>query len=129
MSSPAAARCQPRAEALFDLSRPTSSEIHLIESGAGFHVLAVDGSRFYDVDQENFRRLDAAIAEGCVDAALADMGLVQQTRAIDDTPPTNPPIRALSLAVAQKCNLGCTYCYAQEGSFGAKPRNMGSETA
>ena len=38
-------------------------------------------------------------------------------------------MRALSLAVAQQCNLGCTYCYAQEGTFGAKPRNMASETA
>ena len=30
----------------------------------------------------------------------------------------SPPLHALSLAVAQKCNLGCTYCYASQGSFG-----------
>jgi uncharacterized protein len=129
MSTPAAVMHQPRAQALFDLSRPISSEIHLIESGAGFHVLAVDGSRFYDVDRENFRRLGAAVADGTVDTVLADIGVVQPSRAIDDMPPTNPPVRALSLAVAQQCNLGCTYCYAQEGTFGAKPRNMASETA
>jgi uncharacterized protein len=119
----------PRAEALFALSRPTSSEVHLIESGAGFHVMAVDGSRFYDVDQASFRRLGAAVADGSAETLLADIGLALPSRAIDDTPPANPPVRALSLAVAQKCNLGCTYCYAQEGSFGAKPQNMAGETA
>jgi uncharacterized protein len=31
--------------------------------------------------------------------------------------------------VAQKCNLGCSYCYAREGSFGGKPQNMAIETA
>jgi uncharacterized protein len=129
MNSLSAAGCHPRAAALFDLSQPVSSEIHLIESGAGSHVLVVDGSRFYDVDRENFLLLGAAVAEGRLEAALTNMGLVQATRAVDDTPPTNPPVRALSLAVAQKCNLGCTYCYAQEGGFGTKPRNMPIETA
>ena len=33
-------------------------------------------------------------------------------------------MRALSLAVAERCNLGCTYCYAEGGSFGGRPRNM-----
>src|SRR5207245_2122959 len=36
----------------------------------------------------------------------------------------NPAIHALSLAIAQKCNLGCTYCYAQQGEFGAPGKNM-----
>ena len=33
-------------------------------------------------------------------------------------------MRALSLAIAQKCNLGCTYCYAQQGEFGGAAKNM-----
>ena len=40
-----------------------------------------------------------------------------------------PPVHALSLAVAQKCNLGCTYCYAQQGAFGGEAKNMSLETA
>jgi len=48
---------------------------------------------------------------------------------VDDTPPSRPPVRALSLAVAQKCNLGCSYCYAQGGSFGAAATSMALETA
>jgi uncharacterized protein len=38
-------------------------------------------------------------------------------------------VRALSLAVAQKCNLGCTYCYAQGGSFGGAATSMELDTA
>jgi uncharacterized protein len=48
---------------------------------------------------------------------------------IDDAPLAPPPIHALSLAIAQKCNLGCTYCYAQQGAFGGQPKNMPLETA
>jgi len=43
---------------------------------------------------------------------------------IDDTPLAPPTTHALSLAVAQKCNLGCTYCYAQQGEFGGAAKNM-----
>ncbi|WP_295317579.1 radical SAM protein, partial [Roseobacter sp.] len=38
-------------------------------------------------------------------------------------------LQAISLAIAQKCNLGCTYCYAQQGEFGQAPKNMPSENA
>lgn len=38
--------------------------------------------------------------------------------------PESVPIRAISLAIAQKCNLGCTYCYAQQGNFGGSPKDM-----
>jgi uncharacterized protein len=48
---------------------------------------------------------------------------------VDDGPPQQPPVRALSLAVAQKCNLGCTYCYAQGGSFGGAATSMELDTA
>ena len=34
--------------------------------------------------------------------------------------PKSVPVKAVSLAVAQKCNLGCTYCYAQQGTFGGR---------
>lgn len=38
-------------------------------------------------------------------------------------------LHALSLAVAQQCNLGCTYCYAQQGGFGTAAKQMKLETA
>ena len=59
---------------------------------------------------------------------MTELGL-DAPPAIDDRPLENPPIHALSLAVAQKCNLGCTYCYAQQGTFGGPPKSMPAETA
>jgi uncharacterized protein len=129
MTALAAARGASRAAALFALSRSSASDVHLVESGVGHHAFVVDGSRFYDLDRESFRVLAAAIADGSSAAALARLQVVAPRRAIDHTPVVRPPVRALSLAVAQKCNLGCTYCYAREGSFGAEPRSMSAETA
>ena len=36
---------------------------------------------------------------------------------------------ALSLAVAERCNLGCTYCYAQQGDFGGSAKAMSKTDA
>jgi uncharacterized protein len=117
-----------RAEALIWDSRPAAVELHLVESGIGHHALVVDGSRLYDIDASAFRELRAAIADGRAAAALAALGLMRAAP-IDDTPLSPPPVHALSLAVAQKCNLACAYCYAREGSFGSPPANMDLDTA
>ena len=58
-----------------------------------------------------------------IDELLRQAGLVGRPF-VDDTPLSSPPLRALSLAIAQKCNLGCTYCYAQQGEFGGAAKNM-----
>lgn len=47
----------------------------------------------------------------------------------DEQAPAKVSIQSLSLAIAQKCNLGCTYCYAEQGTFGGKPDNMSIEVA
>jgi uncharacterized protein len=59
---------------------------------------------------------------------LDRLGLGSPPR-IDDQPLADPPLHALSLAIAQKCNLGCTYCYAQQGEFGGAAKNMTRKTA
>ncbi len=38
-----------------------------------------------------------------------------------DTP---RPLRSLSLAVSQACNMACSYCYASKGSFGGRAQLM-----
>ena len=59
---------------------------------------------------------------------LAAIGVPVLDRVKDEAPAVRAP-RSFSLAVVQKCNLGCTYCYAQEGEFGAQPAHMSQETA
>jgi uncharacterized protein len=99
--------------------------IHPFDSEHGRHLLVADGSRIYDLDDDLIREVDMAIAgdEKAFEELLARYGLGSAPY-IDDTPLANPPLRALSLAVAQKCNLGCAYCYAQGGEFGGSPKNM-----
>jgi uncharacterized protein len=107
------------------VSSPRTPQIHLIESALGGHLFVADGSRLFDADASLFESYHQAILGGseAIDALLRQAGLVERPF-IDDTPLAPPPLRALSLAIAQKCNLGCTYCYAQQGEFGGAAKNM-----
>ena len=113
---------------LFAAGRPRSADIHLFESDGAQHLFVVNGSRVFDVEPELFARLGAAISTNQVGEVLARIG-VAEPPLIDDVPLPPPPVHALSLAVAQKCNLGCTYCYAQQGAFGGEAKNMSLDTA
>ena len=109
-------------------SRPRSPHAHLIRIGPSRHVFIPDGSRLFDADASLFDQFDAAITAATIESLLARVGL-RGRPFVDDTPLEDPPVHALSLAVAQKCNLGCTYCYAQQGEFGGAAKNMPQETA
>ena len=107
-------------------SRPRVPQAHLLEGPGTRHLFVADGSRLFDVGADLFGRFDRAMAAASADAVealLREAGLALPPR-IDDVPLAPPPIHALSLAVAQKCNLGCTYCYAQQGDFGGPARSM-----
>jgi len=107
---------------------PRSPDLHLLENGDGRHLFVVNGSQLYDVAPELFARLGAAATNGGAAALLDEIGAGGPAY-IDDTPLSPPAVHALSLAVAQKCNLGCTYCYAQQGEFGGAAKNMPLATA
>ncbi|MFI9009867.1 radical SAM protein [Actinosynnema sp. NPDC053489] len=117
--------------ALFDASAPVHPDVHLLRTEVGPRVLLANGSRLFGVAEALYDRVDAARRDpdpAALDAVLADLGL-DAPRQIDDLAPDPPPVRALSLAVAQKCNLGCTYCYARQGDFGGPAKNMPEATA
>jgi uncharacterized protein len=116
---------------LFQLSAPLSAQAHLVDSGDGLHLLVPNGSRLYDIDAATYAQLDRMRRsgdEGQLRELLQRLG-VDAPRYVEDAAPQEPPVRALSLAVAQKCNLGCTYCYAQGGSFGGPATSMELSTA
>jgi uncharacterized protein len=104
--------------------RGEQEDAHVFDAGGRHFVLVADGSRVYEIDgaAAAVLRLDPR------EATLTQLGLESGGRITDDAP-VSMAIRSLSLAVAQKCNLGCTYCYAQEGSFGSEPRNMDPQAA
>ena len=105
---------------------PRARDIHLIAGDGARHVFMADGSRIFEVDDDLYAGLDQAMSAeeaGFLPELLVRAGLSARPY-IDDTPLAAPAVHALSLAVAQKCNLGCSYCYAQQGEFGGSPKNM-----
>jgi uncharacterized protein len=122
---------QPMAvEDLYHASAPKFSQVHFFETDYGLHTLVADGSQVYEVTPELWQEIERIDPPnpGAVSALLSQYGFTAKTF-MDGQPLQNPPMRSLSLAVAQKCNLGCTYCYAQEGSFGGAAKNMSWEVA
>ena len=118
------------ANELFVASRPRTRHGHWQGGEEGGYLFLSNGSRFFEVDVEVIARLDEAAARGdrAVELLLDELAL-GAARLIDDTPLQSPPLRAVSLAIAQKCNLACSYCYADHGKFGGTARAMGLDTA
>jgi uncharacterized protein len=118
------------AQALFAAAAPRSPRVHWQRVGDRGQLFVTNGTRVYDVALAIIDELETSVRQG--DAVVAErlkaFGL-DAPDFIDDTPIVSPPLHALSLAIAQKCNLGCTYCYAGQGSFGGPARNMPWETA
>jgi uncharacterized protein len=118
---------QPWTDAPDSPSAPRHRDLHCFDSEAGAFFLLVNGSKVFRAKQE----LQARLADGEGEAVRAELERLrlETTPEIDDAPVVMPRMHALSLAVAQKCNLGCTYCYAQEGAFGGRPQNMSTDVA
>ncbi len=116
-------------ERLFRDAAPRTPLFHLLEADGDVYVLIADGTRLYRVSADIAQRLAA-----CADDDIAVRQCFQDLELdmpayVDDHPPAPPPLRAISLAMAQTCNLGCTYCYAQQGDFGETAKSMPLATA
>ena len=112
-------------------SRPLVPQLHLLDNSPTPQLLVVNGTQIYDISPEVAVRIRSQLDFGdatSLDRTLVELGLDSPVL-IDDQPLKDPPVHALSLAVAQKCNLGCTYCYAQQGTFGGAAKSMSTETA
>ena len=115
---------------IIDHSHPFTSQIHLVK-GNPSQLFVVNGSRLYNLPRDVTDEIEVLLKSGdetTISNLLLSLGL-DTPLSIDDTPLENPPLQSISLAIAQKCNLGCTYCYAQQGEFGGKAKNMPVETA
>jgi uncharacterized protein len=112
-------------------SRPRVPNAHLFDAEGRSMLLSVAQGLIYELDEILAETLDRAMEFGDVERVthlLAAAGINVSPVSVEAAP-TSAPVRSLSLAVAQKCNLGCTYCYAQQGSFGGKDRNMPDDVA
>jgi uncharacterized protein len=105
---------------------PKQANFHLFDTDAGKHILLANGSRIFTISDEIAQALEEDSADS--EKLLEKFGLSAPDY-ITDEPLAGASVRSLSLAIAQKCNLGCTYCYAQEGNFGSKNKDMSAEVA
>ncbi len=87
-------------------------------------VLVVNGSRLFEVDVEYFDQLRQ---DGERANELLNFSTHFASRATASAPLLPP--NAISLNIAQSCNLSCSYCYADEGRFGKHPVLMSKEVA
>lgn len=107
---------------------PSGREVLVFEAGGGPNLFVVNGSRVYGISEAIAGQLEEARATDTVDRLLDRLGL-QAPAFIDGEAPPSFPTRAISLAIAQTCNLGCAYCYAEGGDFGGKPKSMSGPIA
>jgi uncharacterized protein len=88
-------------------------------------VFVVDGSRLFGVKRELFSALQA----GDLEAEREFLEAAGEAPRERDFAGRLPEPAAISLNIAQSCNLACTYCYADEGRFGGKAQFMPVEVA
>lgn len=112
-------------------SKPRNREYNLINSGREPLLFITNGSRLIRLPAD--MRTTIQKLESNKDSSLTNALLLPyqkyEPEYIDPTPVKNPKTYALSLAIAQKCNLGCSYCYAAQGGFGSASKMMDLETA
>lgn len=106
-------------------------DFYLFRTEYGVGLVLVDGTRVHLIDNELALILERVSRNGTRDEvrrSLVQCGFEAQ-RLVDDQVPSAIRPRAFSLAIAQKCNLGCTYCYASGGDFGNTPKHMTLDVA
>ena len=131
MGNPIAGIAEKLANSIVVQSKPLSPQVHLIKGGQGTQLFIPNGSRLYTITAAVEERISSLMKikdEVGIENELVRLGL-DSPAYIEDTPLQSPPLYALSLAIAQKCNMGCTYCYADQGDFGGPTKNMSLETA
>jgi uncharacterized protein len=97
----------------------SAPRLHLVK-GERPLVFVVEGSRLFCVDEAFFSTLE----EGVSEAELEMLAAAGEAAPAAEFAAGLPEPAAISLNVAQSCNLSCSYCYADEGRFGGKKRLM-----
>lgn len=108
----------------FVCTKPRSSKLHLFGGRNSPTVLEVESGRIFALSPFMAGVVDTALDFGDVERAeLVSLGTEVCLPAVT-APPESVKVKAFSLAVAQTCNLGCVYCYAEQGSFGKASSKM-----
>lgn len=112
-------------------TRPHLSDVHLFETGNGGFLFDVNRGTVLEIEASVAGAMRTAIKFGDTERAktMALMSGVELPLKHKLSIPASIPVKAFSLAIAQKCNLGCTYCYAEQGTFGGSSNKMEQDVA
>lgn len=94
-------------------------------------LFVVDSGRLFAIDSDLREALAMSARFGDdqrARALMAGAGLLAAPRPTAALP-KRVSVNTISLAIASTCNLGCTYCYASQGTFGTIERPMDDEVA
>ena len=105
-------------------SKPTHRDYKIIMSGSTPLLFEVNGSRLIEIDDDLITILTDNSIKDIDKQIIIKSKLDTNHIYVDDKPIQNPKTYAISLAIAQKCNLGCSYCYASQGEFGEAAKKM-----
>src|SRR5262249_21262221 len=112
-------------------ARLTASDLRVFRTTRGAHLFVVDGSRIYDLAPDVAEAIEEGLDphragdDDLPEWLLTSLGLGPNgAQRIDGTALAPPPVRSISLNVAQACNMSCHYCYADAGRFGGQARMM-----
>lgn len=108
-----------------------SKWFHSFQSTSDNLLLDVNSGRILEVTPTLANVIEKSLASGDIQRAelMSFMAGIEPINEPVTAPPRAVALHSLSLAIAQKCNLGCTYCYAEQGTFGGRPDNMSFEVA
>ncbi len=128
------------------MNAPLSWADHRVFNGpAGPFVFGVEDASLFALDPDAYETLrkwrtsefidpdkvpapELALLEGLRDARLLLPAAWERPSAAK-LEPADVPLTTLVLEVAQDCNLRCTYCYADAGTYGGVPCLLPPETA
>jgi len=107
------------------------ADAHLFKVGQEYFALSVGDGGLFEINDLQISNIEQAMLFDDTERAmqLLAMSGVQAAPLKLEQPPSEVTVKSLSLAIAQKCNFGCTYCYAQQGDFGMPAQNMALKIA
>ncbi len=102
---------------------PEADAFRVFRSALGTHVLLLARSQVFDVSPD----LAEALQRGDPEARqlLEDTASTEANPSLADVPEIPP--QSISLNLTSACNLGCSYCYADRGSFGGAQSGVMSQ--
>ena len=98
------------------------------ESGSFFEIDPVVKALLDGDDTSPFSPCEIKDAQAEIET-LKKEGILFAPEINAQLPPYSPIIKAMCLNVSHNCNLACTYCFADGGTYHDERRNMSFETA